>query len=52
MLMDSNELKGLLDKYWNCETSLEEEQAASGILYKGRPSRRMEGNGHLVSVLR
>ena len=24
--MDSNEIKGLLEKYWNCETSLEEEQ--------------------------
>ncbi|MFN7261181.1 MAG: hypothetical protein ACK5TU_14870 [Cyclobacteriaceae bacterium] len=24
--MDSNELKELLEKYWNCETSLEEEQ--------------------------
>ena len=26
MLMDSNEIKQLLEKYWNCETSLEEEQ--------------------------
>ncbi len=24
--MDSNEIKQLLEKYWNCETSLEEEQ--------------------------
>jgi hypothetical protein len=24
--MDSNEVKELLEKYWNCETSLEEEQ--------------------------
>jgi hypothetical protein len=24
--MDSNEIKTLLEKYWNCETSLEEEQ--------------------------
>jgi hypothetical protein len=26
MLMDSNRLSELLNKYWNCETSLEEEQ--------------------------
>lgn len=26
MLMDSNRLNELLSKYWNCETSLEEEQ--------------------------
>lgn len=26
MLMDSNRLNELLNKYWNCETSLEEEQ--------------------------
>lgn len=25
--MDSSELKSLLDKYWNCETTLEEENA-------------------------
>ena len=26
MRMDSNEVKTLLEKYWNCETSLEEEK--------------------------
>lgn len=26
MLMDSNKINELLNKYWNCETSLEEEQ--------------------------
>lgn len=26
MLMDSNRIENLLSKYWNCETSLEEEQ--------------------------
>lgn len=26
MLMDSNRIEDLLSKYWNCETSLEEEQ--------------------------
>jgi hypothetical protein len=26
MLMDSNKIEELLNKYWNCETSLEEEQ--------------------------
>jgi len=26
MLMDSNRIEELLNKYWNCETSLEEEQ--------------------------
>jgi hypothetical protein len=26
MLMDSNKIEELLSKYWNCETSLEEEQ--------------------------
>src|SRR5688572_17194766 len=26
MLMDSNRIEELLSKYWNCETSLEEEQ--------------------------
>ncbi len=30
MLMDSNRIKELLDKYWSCETTLEEEQQLKG----------------------
>jgi len=35
MLMDSNRLNELLNKYWNCETSLEEEQQLKEY-FKGR----------------
>ena len=35
MLMDSNRLNELLNKYWNCETSLEEEQQLREY-FKGR----------------
>lgn len=35
MLMDSNKIEELLNKYWNCETSLEEEQQLQAYFREG-----------------
>lgn len=35
MLMDSNKIEELLNKYWNCETSLEEEQQLQAYFMEG-----------------
>ncbi len=33
--MDSNQIESLLEKYWNCETSLEEEKQLKELFAKG-----------------
>lgn len=42
MLMDSNKIEQLLDKYWACESSLEEEQMLREYFQKGEYPEQMK----------
>lgn len=44
--MDSNEIKTLLEKYWNCETSLEEEQQLRAF-FRGEVPQAMSETAEL-----
>lgn len=44
--MDSNEVKELLEKYWNCETSLEDEQKLRAY-FKGQVPMEMSETAEL-----
>jgi hypothetical protein len=47
--MDSNKMESLLEKYWNCETSLEEEKQLKELFAKGNIPSSMHQTSELFA---